>query len=427
MSEQDHTAARNTPASASRSIDDVSVSRVVVAESFDDVRDVLKSSASIGNVVIPWGGGTMMGLGNVPEAASVALDLTRLDKVVTYEPDDLTISVQAGCRAGDLNRLLGEHGQMLPFDAADAEEATIGGLYCTAVSGPRRFGHGSMRDLVIGITVMAPDGEIARGGGMVVKNVSGYDMMRLHYGALGSLGIVLQLNFKVLPAPRAVRTVVSNFHTLDEVLQAVMSVRESPLSPTMIVALNQSFDSQGTLVSAPWRLVLRAEGPEGSVDRQAERLLDATYVHSIEQFTLDDTDSSRVLEAINGALSADPARPGLSIRFGIPPSTAGEAIPVIETLGKKFAPPPSIMADLGSGAVFANWNVQDDDFSGLRAIWEGARGLGTHATMLTGPVAVKSGTDVFGNEPAGFELMRALKRQFDPARVLNRGRFIGHL
>ncbi len=411
----------------SRAVDGVTVPRVVVADSFDDVRDVLKTSAGRDDVVIPWGGGTMMGLGNIPEAASVALDLTHLNQVVTYEPDDLTISVQAGCRMRDLHRLLAEHDQMLPFDSANPNEATIGGLYCTAVSGPRRFGYGSMRDLVIGITVMSPDGEISHGGGMVVKNVSGYDMMRLHYGALGSLGVVLQLNFKVLPSPRSVRTVVANFHTLDEVLHAAMAVRDSPLSPTAIVALNQSFDSGGTLVSAPWRLVLRAEGPEGSVDRQAERLIEATYVHSIEQFTLNDQDSARVLDAINGAQSAAPTRSGLTVRTGMAPSTASEIIPTIEVLGEKFAPPPSVVADLGSGAVFSHWSAQGEDFDGLRRIWDGARGVGTHATMLAGPVEVKSGTDVFGNEPAGFELMRALKQQFDPDGKLNRGRFIGHL
>ncbi len=420
------------PASAksagqNRWLDGISVSEVAAVQSFNEIADVLRSARDSGQGVIPWGSGTMMGLGNIPTGTDVALDLTALNQVISYEPDDMTISAQVGCRIGDLNRLLGENGQMLPFDAADPDEATIGGLYCTAVSGPRRFGYGSMRDLVIGISAMSPDGVISRGGGMVVKNVSGYDMMRLHYGALGSLGVVLQLNFKVLPAPRAVRTVVLRAQTASDAAKAAMAVRESPLLPTAMMVLDKRALSRTQLEPAPWNVLLRAEGPKESVDRQAERLIEAAASASGDHQICADESSSDIWDSVNRTLSTHASESSIRIRIGVAPSDAERVIGELRSLGDQASISPSISADMGNGLIIATFEAQNDQPNDLRTIWLGAKDLGTHATLLGGPSDVKANTDVFGNMPAGFPLMRALKQQFDPAGVLNRGRFIGHL
>ena len=410
-----------------RVLDGITLARHAAVQSPDEVADVLRAARDAGDVVIPWGGGTMMGLGNLPATADVALDLTALNQIVSYEPDDLTIAVQAGCRIGDINRLLGDHGQMLPFDAAAPDEATIGGIFCTAVSGPRRFGYGSMRDLVIGISTMSADGEISRGGGMVVKNVSGYDMMRLHYGALGSLGVVLQLNFKVLPAPRATRTVVLAATSLAEAVDAAMAVRESPLLPTAIVILDERSASAAGENSSPWTVLLRAEGPEQSVERQAERLIEAAGPRSAGQRVLANERSESVWRVVNECLSARPSDSICRIRIGVAPSGIDCVVTEIRSTAQKLELPVSIMADAGNGQVIATFGETGVDPSRLAAAWDTARGLGKHATLLTGPASVKANVDVFGAEPAGFRFTRALKQQFDPSGVLNRGRFIGRL
>lgn len=408
-------------------LDGVSIPREVKAISFDDVADVLRAARDAGDVVIPWGGGTMMGLGNVPARADVVLDVTALNQVVSYEPDDLTIAVQTGCRVGELSRLLAEHGQMLPFDAAVPNEATIGGLYCTAVSGPRRFGYGSMRDLVIGISIMSPDGEISRGGGMVVKNVSGYDMMRLHYGALGSLGVVLQLNFKVLPAPRATRTVAVRATTLAAALDVAMTVRESPLLPAAMVLLDEHGLSTTGLEASPWTVLLRADGPEESVERQAERLMEVVTSHADDRFVVADKPSEMAWQAVSRQLSAGHSDTGVKVRIGAAPSGIERVVDELVSVTQRFALTSAFMADVGSGQVIATFESAGEDSSQLAAAWGEARKLGSHATLLSSPVAVKEDTDVFGANPKGFHLMQALKQQFDPSGVLNRGRFIGHL
>ncbi len=387
---------------------------------------MVRTARETGKVVIPWGGGTMMGFGNMPAAADIALDLRGLNQVVSYEPDDLTISAQAGCRIGELNGLLGEHGQFLPFDAAQPDEATIGGLYCTAVSGPSRFGYGSMRDLVIGITSMSADGEISRGGGMVVKNVSGYDMMRLHYGALGSFGVVLQLNFKVLPAPRATRTVVLGFAHLDTALDAALAIRDSSLAPTAMTLLNEFASSHVVGTGSRWTLLLRADGPSNSVDRLAERLIGAVGSAMDGSDVVAEERSGEIWSSVNRCLSA-PSEPELMrLRIGTAPTAMADVVKRLTSLGQGHSATTSVTADLGNGLVFASFKTANDTRE-FAAIWSAAKNIGTHATVISGPVELKREIDVFGEEPAGFGLMRTLKEQFDPAGVFNRGRFIGHL
>lgn len=184
-------------------VDGLTPAHAVRPRTPEELSETVRSCRAGGLAVIPWGGGSQMGFGNVAERYDVALDLTGLDAVLRYDPDDMTMSVQCGCRLADLNRMLGENRQVLPVDAADPERSTIGGLVAVGMSGPRRFGYGPLRDLIIGMTVVMSDGTIATAGGQVVKNVTGYDMMRLHHGALGSLGIIVSVNLKVIPKPQS--------------------------------------------------------------------------------------------------------------------------------------------------------------------------------------------------------------------------------
>ncbi len=413
--------------SRDRSIDGIPLREVASPRSLDEVADALRSAHDEGRVVVPWGGGTLMGLGNVPECADLAVDLTALNQVVSYEPDDLTIAVQAGCRVAELESLLSENGQILPFDAAEPELATIGGLYASGISGPRRFGYGAMRDLVIGITVMSPRGELARGGGMVVKNVSGYDMMRLHYGALGSLGVILQLNFKVIPAPRGSRTAVLRFSDAASAIDAAMRVRESPLAPTSIVALDDGAAIAAGLHGAPMTLLLRADGPEGSVQRQVERLAEMASGGAARVVEHEDEETLRLWKAVNQALSARSDGSSIRARIGVAPSEAVDVMSRLSAISDQGALGQTVMADLGSGQIFVRITSSTSESDALSTAWSAMSTLGRHRTLIAAPPDVKIGIDVFGSEPAGFAVMRALKEQFDPSHTLNRGRFIGRL
>ncbi len=371
--------------------------------------------------LIPFGGGAQMGLGNLPERYDVALDLRPLEAIVHYEPADLTIAVQAGRSLASLSETLAAHGQMLPIDARDPSRVTIGGLVATGLGCPRRFGHGSLRDLIIGIAVALPDGTIARGGGIVVKNVSGYDMMRLHFGALGSLGVIVQANFKVLPTPESQRTLLITFRTGEQAAEAALRLRSSQLAPTALVVLGPSSAERYAGV-AHWLLAARCEGPEGAVTRQVERLQESAGIGGVQSASLDCEATVTFWRNLQGELDASPLSDALRVRLGELPSRHGPLGERLQCeLGQDLT---GLVLDIGSGLVFAT--IQG---AGNRLLerWRMLSGLGQHATLLAAPPELKAATEVFGRHPEGIGTMRRLKDTFDPQRTLNRGRFIARL
>jgi glycolate oxidase FAD binding subunit len=156
---------------------------VVAPANVEELVAVLRVAQELRAAVVPWGGGTQQLIGNPPEQADLVVRTERLNQVLIHEPFDLTISVEAGMTLGALRAHLARHGQMLPVDPALPERATIGGLIATAADGPRRLGYGTLRDLLIGISVVEAGGWVSKAGGMVVKNVSGFDMMKLYLGS----------------------------------------------------------------------------------------------------------------------------------------------------------------------------------------------------------------------------------------------------
>src|SRR5438105_1733146 len=175
----------------------------------DELARKLRDAASQKLAIAPVGGRRASGMGGVPEHIDVELHTTRLDRVIEHSQADMVVSVEAGITLEALQEELAKSGQFLPLDPFSSPGHTIGGLLATGWTGPLRLRYGSPRDFLIGIRVALPDGKLASGGGRVVKNVSGYDMMKLHYGALGSLGVIVAASFKVFPKPLYDLTVTS--------------------------------------------------------------------------------------------------------------------------------------------------------------------------------------------------------------------------
>ena len=197
----------------------------------------LQAADEAGNAVAAVGGGTQLDLGMPPSRLDVVIDTTGLNRVVEYEPADLTVTVEAGIRFAELQRILGEQGQFLALDPAVQDGATIGGVIATNTSGPLRLSYGTPRDLVIGTRVANPDGTLTHAGGRVVKNVAGYDLNKLYIGSLGTLSIVVELSFKLAPIPPSLEAVVGQVPDLDAARELVGADVHSPLSPLPIELL----------------------------------------------------------------------------------------------------------------------------------------------------------------------------------------------
>src|SRR5713101_4660140 len=152
---------------------------VIFAESVAHVSEIVRVANEGRLAVAPVGRGAFLHLGGIPRRYDLALSLQRLDRIVDYQPPDMTVTVEAGMTLAQLQGLLGEHGQWLPIDPPLPEQATIGGIVATNLSGPARLSQGTIRDFLIGLRVVQADGTVIKGGGRVVKNVAGYDLPKL--------------------------------------------------------------------------------------------------------------------------------------------------------------------------------------------------------------------------------------------------------
>lgn len=400
----------------SRTIDGFVASETVAPRTAQDVADALAEAAARELVVAPVGGGTALALGNPPERLDLVLSTLGLGGVIDYEPSDLVLSIGAGARLGDVQAILAEHGQTLPIDPPGGDEATIGGVIATARSGPRRLGSGTLRDLLIGISVAHPSGTVTKAGGMVVKNVTGFDLPRVYHGSLGTLGVIVSANFKLLPLPRADATAILRTTTAAEALAAADRIRTSRLQP---VALEVS------MREGSWTTAVRLVGREGTLPvavDEARRLLG-----DAEQFEgADGTDWwNRYVAEQAAPAERDEAVFGCSVR----PRRTAELVQGLLDVGDELGVEVLLLdASVGLGSVLARLRLGGEDGADdLVRLRDRLLGLADHVVVRDAPSVWKRGLDVWGPTPETIDVMRELKAQFDPGRVLNRGRFVGRI
>ena len=239
---------------------------VVRPETPQAVAETLRQASAAGQAVVPWGAGTKQGWGNAPRAYDLALDLSALDRILEYEPADLVVTVQAGTPLAALQRRLGEAGQFLALDPPFAASATLGGTLATNASGPSRLLYGTARDLVLGMQVATPAGDLVKSGGKVVKNVVGYDLNKMHIGGLGTLGVMTEVTFKVHPLPRAEATVGATFGALGPAHEVAGRLFRSVLYPRAVELLRAPAPGAGRRAGGVARpgLVRRLPGHGGA-------------------------------------------------------------------------------------------------------------------------------------------------------------------
>jgi glycolate oxidase FAD binding subunit len=209
-------------------------------ESLDALRGAVVAHVAQGFALYPQGGGTALDYGGIPRAPGVAIDTRGLNRVIDYPHADMTITVEAGITLQALRAVLAEKQQRLLVDAPQAEHATLGGVYATNTSGPRRYGAGRPRDQIIGVSFVNADGAVVKGGGRVVKNVAGYDFPKLLTGSLGTLGIITQMTLKVRPVPEASALVWAVYAQPDELAGVLDRLNTSATRPIALELLNPS-------------------------------------------------------------------------------------------------------------------------------------------------------------------------------------------
>ncbi len=391
------TALQARPGQQSDAVAGVVPAQVVQPASAQEVAEVLRAAGGRRDTVVPVGAGTKTGWAAPPRSCDVALSTLGLDRVVEHAAGDLVVVAEAGVRLPDLQAQLAGAGQMLALDPPE-EGATLGGIVSANASGPRRARYGTVRDLLIGITVVLADGTTAKAGGKVVKNVAGYDLGKLYTGAHGSLGVVVQTVWRLHPLPPATGAVVLPVADATAAGRLAQQVARSVLTPSAV---------ELTWRGGSGELVVLFESIPESVDAQ----------------------SQAALELLGGGERRDELPEGFGQRPGGPDDLvlrlAYEPAALPAVLG---ALPASAVATASAtvGVAYAALPAQEGvaALAGLRAAIAPYDGS---AVVLSAPPPVRDGLDHWGPVPDSFALMERVKDRFDPERLLSPGRLLGGL
>ncbi len=341
------------------------------------------------------GGGTDLEFGNAPRALDAVIRTTALDRVLDYAPEDQTVTVEGGMRVAALDAVLAESGQMLPLDVGDRAQATIGGAIATNAFGSRRHRYGSIKDLIVGVEIVRPDGTLARGGGKVVKNVAGFDLPKLMVGSLGTLGAIVSATFRVFPVPPSLRAIAVDCAPASALYRACIDDR--------------ALDPAAVSWSPAGGLLLVFAGLAAAVDAQLERVAARAAEHGVDARELDGDALARAQQ-----VERDLRRRG-AWRAAIGRAPAA-AVPLAFASTAERVDFPTLGVTL----------VASDDEPFALADVERARAT-SNVVMHAMPGRIRASLDAWGPPPPAFGLMRALKAQFDPHGLCNPGRFIGGL
>ena len=319
-----------------------------------------------------------------------------------YVPDDLTLTVEAGIHLEALQQTLREHGQYLPIDPPPDDHVSIGGLLATARSGAWRGHLPAARDLLLGAVVASPTGQLESSGGRVVKNVTGYDMHRMHTGALGAFGVIVEASFKVAPLPPVTRTLAARADTIAEAGALAMRLWNASLAARAISILAPETAERIGLEASPTVLIELA-GLEVSVDRSTQIIREAN--------PRADEPAGTPWERLR-RLHGD--RVAAVVRFGVPSSDVIGAIEAARGAGC------IAWGHIASGAVIGH--APSLDAASVQRLRAHATERGGFLQLESGSKALRAAVDPFG--PGEVDLVRSLKARFDARGTLNRGRWM---
>jgi D-lactate dehydrogenase (cytochrome) len=324
----------------------------VAPATLDELAAFVAACHRTGTAIIPAGRVSALNRHPVTPSPGHPVSLHRLTRILQYEPDDLTIGVEAGMPLAELQATLAAHGQMLPLDVADPETTTIGALVAGAAEGPRRLGYGLLRDWVLSLTVVEPDGTVVRLGAQVVKNVTGYDLVKLYVGSRGTLGVIVAVGLKVFPKPQADQTILVCCETPAIAVRLLDALAATRLQPTAVEYLEAAV-VPGVLPAETCALLVRTEGHPAAVARHQRELADlAAQYGAVLQATLESTVATELWSAVvrHSARIAEESA-GL-IRVVVQPSALGNALATAHMLATRHGVQLSISARAMSGVIF---------------------------------------------------------------------------
>ncbi len=402
-----------SPAGPPDSVGGVAPTCVAAPGTVAQAAGVLQAATALDMAVVARGSGRTISWGLPPARCDVIADLTGMNQILEYAAGDLVVRAEAGVTLGHLAGVLAEKGQRLALDGPPG--ATVGGVVAANAAGPLRLRYGLPRDLLIGITIVRPDGHVAKAGGKVVKNVAGYDLGKLFAGSFGTLGLIAEVTFRLHPQPDLSAWVTGEYHDSAGAAKAALDAAASPLQPTAVELARPR-------AGGPIRVSTLLEGTASGVSARADRMRVALgHGASVAPVAPD------WWGATGEAASA--VADGTQVRVAFWAAELRRVLDAIDTVAADTGVTVTVGGSAGAGVLYASLAADGDPervamfVRALRAATgSGGRGPARGSVVvLTAPAAVRERVDLWGPVPS-LALMRAVKQQFDPGNLMAPGR-----
>ncbi len=410
---------------ASTVSDSLPITETIAPATQEELADVVREAYRNSTPVYPIGGGTSLDYGLVARQSGIGLSLAGLNRVVDYPARDMTITLEAGVRLAELAKTLAAERQWLPIEAPHAEQATLGGLIATAWCGPRRYGWGTMRDYVIGITAVDGRGMTFRGGGRVVKNVAGYDFCKLLTGSLGTLGVITQLTLKIRPLPARSALLCCRLADWQQAERLLAGLPASAATPSAIelVAGPAWSELPAPGASGVGWLLIGLDGSAVEVDWMTDRLAAEFRTPGAKIDALESGQADAGWQRLRDFAALHAPAP-LVVKASLRPSATVDFVRLV----LEIDPEASIQAHAGSGIVivrFAQFTAGDVSRSLIGRLQPAAVAGGGSLVVLSSTFAADlTRQAVWGGASDATGWMIKVKQQFDPRGILNPGRFV---
>ncbi|GMB09751.1 FAD-binding oxidoreductase [Thermolongibacillus altinsuensis] len=405
---------------------------IVYPKSEEEIVNILKYANQSGKKISVIGGGTKRGFGGLTESADLLLSLANYKGIVEHTVGDMTITVKPGTPFQELQAYLAEHHQKISLDPAWPEYATIGGVIAANDSGPKRFGYGSARDIVIGMRVVYPNGTVIRTGGKVVKNVAGYDMNKLFIGSMGTLGVISEVSMKLRPLPKYESLILVSFeegNLEEEIRSFVVRILDSMLEPTSLELLSPSLSERLT-GQKRYTLAISFEDVESSVHYQEDFVKriqpSKTKMTILQQKEAQSFWNQFYKIGPNGLQHTENKETQAALKIGVINLDVLKVIKESQLIQDSNNLLIEAHGGLGHGLcqVYLK-GASEDILSAIQDLRDFVTQLGGYLVVKHLPLALRQKVDVWGEKPSYFFLLEGIKSKIDPNRILNHKRFVG--
>lgn len=393
---------------------------IVSPNTTEELAQVITQAYSKGWQVLPCGSGSKLSWGGIANDVDLVISTERLNRVIEHAVGDLTVTVEAGVKFAQLQAILLKTNQFLPLEPAYPQNATIGGIIATADSGSLRQRYGGIRDMLLGISFVRSDGQIAKAGGRVVKNVAGYDLMKLFTGSYGTLGILTAVTLRVYPVTEASGSVVLT-GDVEAIASATKTLLASSLTPTAIDLLSNQIVTQMNLGKG-MGLMVRFQSITEAVKQQSSRLLEMGQKLGLQGNLYGDSDESTLWQLLPEQIWKVPQKPGIVCKIGVLPNAAASTLTHLETLTSSTG---LGLIHAGSGLGLLRFDAETVTAQTINEIRNYCQDQKGFLTVLEAPIALKQKLDVWGYNGNALNIMRQIKQQFDPTNILSPNRFVG--